>query len=128
MSLHDFVDKVRVRNAILAAERLTSAPIVVSIAPYFWGNVHHTAERAFRKHRLADAHERNGILFFIVPSRRQFVLLGGAGAHQELGQDTWEKLADALREHFRNDDPTNGLVTSIEEIGRLLARRFPRTA
>jgi len=76
IDLHRFVDKGRVREAIAAAELETSAPIHVSIAPYFWGSVRRTAWRAFRKHGLAKTAKRNGVLFFVVPSRREFVIIG----------------------------------------------------
>jgi len=123
--LHRFVDKARVREAIAAAELQTSAPIFVSIAPYFWGDVRRTAERAFRKHGLAQAPQRNGVLFFVVPSRRQFAIIGDAGAHEALGQTIWDSLAEILGAQFAAGNFTDGLVTCVEQIGRALATHFP---
>ena len=125
IDLHRFVDKGRVREAIAAAELETSAPIHVSIAPYFWGSVRRTAERAFRKHGLAKTAKRNGVLFFVVPSRREFVIIGDVGAHEALGQPTWDSVAVLVQEQFSGGDPTAGLVMGIEKIGRALAARFP---
>lgn len=127
-NLHRFVDKARVREAIAAAERTTSAPIHVSIAPYFWGNVRRTAERAFRKHGLARTSDRNGVLFFVVPSRREFAIIGDAGAHEALGQPVWDAIAKLVQERFSHGDPTAGLVMGIEAVGHDLARHFPREA
>jgi uncharacterized membrane protein len=124
--LHKFVDKARVRAAIAAAERETSAPIVVSIAPYFWGNVRKTAERAFRKHGLDRAPERNGVLIFVVPSRRQFVVLGDVGAHEALGQAAWDAVVATVAGHFRDGDPTRGLELGIEQLGQRLSEHFAR--
>jgi len=124
-ALHRFVDKARVQEAILAAERETDAPIHVSIAPYFWGNVRRTAERAFRKHGLAKTPKRNGVLFFVVPSRREFAVVGDVGAHEALGQPIWDSVAALVQEHFSAGNPTAGLVKAIEEIGRALAATFP---
>ena len=56
------MDHERVRDAIAAAELETTAPIHVSIAPYFWGDVQRTAERALRKHGLTRAPKRNSVL------------------------------------------------------------------
>lgn len=123
--LHRFVDKARVLEAIAAAELETSAPIHVSIAPYFWGNVRRTAERAFRKHGLARTANRNGVLFFVVPSRREFAVIGDAGAHEALGQPIWDSVAALMQEHFSAGNPTAGLVMGIEEIGRALSAYFP---
>jgi uncharacterized membrane protein len=124
--LHRFLDKARIRDAIAEAERSTSAPIHVSIAPYFWGNVQRTAERAFRKHGLARTRDRNGVLFFVVPSRRQFVVIGDVGAHEALGQTVWESVAAIMQEQFACGNPTIGMALGIETIGRALARHFPR--
>jgi uncharacterized membrane protein len=125
-NLHRFVDKARVREAIDRAECLTSAPIHVSLAPYFWGNVRRTAERAFRKRGLARTPDRNGVLFFVVPSRREFAVIGDRGAHEALGQATWDSVAALVAERFSAGDATAGLVIGIEEIGRSLAAHWPR--
>lgn len=126
IDLHRFVDKARIREAIAETERSTSAPIHVSIAPYFWGNVQRTAERAFRKHGLARTRERNGVLFFVVPSRRTFVIIGDVGAHEALGQTVWESVAAIMQEQFVCGNHTIGMVLGIEKIGRALAQHFPR--
>ena len=126
IDLHRFVDKARIREAIAEAERATSAPIHVSIAPYFWGDVQRTAERAFRKHGLARTRERNGVLFFVVPSRREFVIIGDVGANEALGQTFWESVAAIIQEQFACGNRTIGMVLCIEKIGRALAQHFPR--
>lgn len=115
--LHRFVDKARVRAAIAAAERETIVPIAVSIAPYFWGDVRRTAERAFRK--------RRGVLIFVVPSRRRFAVLGDAAAHGAVGQSAWDAAVETIQEHVGSGDPTRGLELAIEQLGRQLARHFP---
>ena len=124
-ALHQFVDKERVREAIDAAERKTSAVIQVAVAPYFWGNVRRAAERAFDKVGLGKSHDRNGVLFFIVPSRRAFAIIGGTSAHEALGQPMWDSAAALMREHFAAGNPTAGLILAIEEIGDLLSEPFP---
>jgi uncharacterized membrane protein len=126
MFKHDrFVDKDRVREAVDAAERTTSAPIHVTIAPYFWGSVRRTAERAFHKLRLDQTAQRNGVLFFVVPARREFAVIGDTGAHQAIGQTAWDAVAALVEEHFRAGDPTIGLVHGIEAVARELAEHFP---
>jgi uncharacterized membrane protein len=126
MALHRFVDRAKINEAIVNAERETDAPIVVSLSPYFWGDVRRTAERAFRRHRLNHTPERNAVLFFVVPSRRRFVLIGDAGAHEKFGQHVWDAVAADVERHFCSGDPTAGLVYGISEIGRHLARHYPR--
>ena len=124
--LHRFVDRDRVRDAILRAEELTTAPISVSIVPHVRGDVHAGALRALHRHGLSRAPERNAVHFFVVPSRREFAVVGDAGAHERLGQAAWNGIAATVEKHFRDGDPTAGLVAGIDEAGRLLARHFPR--
>ncbi len=124
--LHRFVDKKRVREAIVRAEEATAAPIAVSIVPHVPGDVHAAALRALHRRGLYRAPDRNAVHFFVVPSRREFAVVGDAGAHERLGQDVWNSVAATVEKHFRLGDPTAGLVAGIEEVGRHLARHFPR--
>ena len=125
--LHKFVDKKRVRDAIVRAEAATDAPISVSIVPHVTGDVHAAALRDLRRHSSSRASGRNAVHFFVVPSRREFAVVGDAGAHERLGQDAWKSVAATVEKHFRAGDPTAGLVAGIEEVAHLLARHFPRT-
>jgi uncharacterized membrane protein len=122
------VDADRVKKAIQEAERETSGEIRVSVAPYFWGPVRRVAERAFERLGMHKTQHRNGILFFIVPSRQRFVVLGDAGIHAHVGQDFWDSIAALLSEHFRKGEFTEGLVRAIGLAGEKLAANFPYDA
>jgi uncharacterized membrane protein len=124
--LHQFVDKKRVHDAIVRAEEVTDAPISVSIAPHVSGDVHAAALRALQRHGRSHVTDRNAVHFFVVPSRREFAVVGDAGAHERLGQGAWDSVAATVEKHFRLADPTAGLVAGIEEVSHLLARHFPR--
>jgi len=119
------IDEGRVKSAIKEAEQRTSGEIAVSVAPFFWGNVQKAARRAFVRLGVTRTQLRNGVLFFIVPSRRLFVVLGDDGIHQKVGQEFWNGVAAQLTEHFRAGNFTEGLVHGIAEVGRQLATHFP---
>jgi len=119
------IDSVRVREAIANAERRTSGEIVVSVSPLFWGSVEKAARRAFDRLGVAQTRQRNGVLFFIVPSRQRFVVLGDQGIHEKAGQELWNRVAARLTEHFRSGNFTEGLVQGISEVGEQLAAHFP---
>jgi uncharacterized membrane protein len=123
--LMKIIDTERVKKAIEAAERRTSGEIRVSVAPFFWGRVRRVAEKAFVRLKMDRTKDRNGILFFIVPSRRRFVVLGDEGIHARVGQEFWESLASLLAGHFRKGEFMDGLVRAIEEAGLQLAAHFP---
>jgi len=118
------LDVDRIRQAIADAEKQTSGEIRVSVAPFFWGKVRPVAERAFRRLGMRNTRQRNGILFFIVPSRRRFVVLGDEGIHAKVGQEFWDRLAAAMSGHFRKGEFTDGLIEGINEAGFGLASHF----
>ena len=122
------IDQERVVAAIREAERRTSGEVRVSVSLFFWGSVRRVAERAFARLGMSATRDRNGILFFIVPARRRFTVLGDEGIHARVGQDFWDALAALLSEHFRKGEFTEGLVRAIEAAGEKLAEHFPYDA
>lgn len=120
------VDGERVQQAIAEAERLTSGEVRVSVSTFFWGDVRAVAEKAFARLGMDATQERNGVLFFVVPSRKRFVVLGDEGIHAKVGQEFWDAVAAAVSERFHEGDYTGGLARGIGEVGRLLAEHFPR--
>jgi uncharacterized membrane protein len=121
------IDRERVKAAIESAEHQTSGEICVSVAPLFWGNIEKAADKAFLRMGMTHTKERNGVLFFVVPSRRKFVVLGDQGIHDRVGQEFWNRIAAVLSERFREGDFTGGLVRGIEEVGKQLSVHFPYT-
>ena len=119
------VDAEAVRRAIEEAESRTSGEIRVSVSTFFFGNVRRTAEAAFVRLGMNRTAERNGILIFVVPSRRAFVVLGDEGIHAKVGQEFWETVAAAISRRFKAGDFTGGLVHGITEVGAQLAEHFP---
>ena len=121
------IDREKVKAAIEKAEHQTSGEICVSVAPLFWGSIEKAADKAFLRMGMTHTKERNGVLFFVVPSRRKFVVLGDQGIHDKVGQEFWDRVAAVLSEKFREGDFTGGLVRGIEEVGVQLSVHFPYT-
>jgi uncharacterized membrane protein len=122
------IDQIKIEEAIRKAEQRTSGEIRVSVSRLFWGNVERAAEKAFVRLGMSGTRERNGVLFFIVPSRRRFVVLGDRGIHEKVGQAFWHHVVEKMSEKFRTGDFTGGLVRGIEEAGEQLAAHFPYDA
>ena len=119
------IDREKVKAAIERAEHQTSGEICVSVAPLFWGSIDKAADKAFVRMGMMHTKERNGVLFFVVPSRRKFAVLGDQGIHEKVGQEFWDRIAAVLSEKFRDGDFTGGLIHGIEEVGRQLSTHFP---
>lgn len=124
-TLKRLIDDPAVEQAIQEAEARTSGEVRVSLSTFFWGNVRHTAEAAFTRMKMDQTAQRNGVLIFVVPSRRTFVVLGDEGIHAKVGQEFWDGVAAAISARFKDGDFTGGLVHGIREIGRQLAEHFP---
>jgi uncharacterized membrane protein len=122
------INKERIKHAIQRAERRTSGEIRVSLSPPFWGDVWKAAESAFERLGMTATRDRNAVLFFVVPSRHRFVVLGDCGINQKVGDEFWLRIARALADSFRHGDFTGGLVAGIEAVGEGLARYFPHRA
>ena len=95
------IDKDRIKQAIQKAERRTSGEIRVSVSPPFWGNVRTAAEKAFERLGMAATKDRNAVLFFVVPARRKFVVLGDSGIHEKVGQEFWHHIVRTVAERLR---------------------------
>lgn len=126
--LLQIIDREKIRRAIEGAEHRTSGEICVSVAPLFWGSIEKAADKAFTRMGMTNTKNRNGVLFFVVPARRKFVVLGDQGIHERVGQDFWHNVAAAVSEKFREGDFTGGLVSGIETVGEQLAAHFPYDA
>ncbi|HEY7992693.1 MAG TPA: TPM domain-containing protein [Candidatus Eremiobacteraceae bacterium] len=119
------IDPERVVRAIVDAERNTTGQIRVSIAAPPWGSVRNAAERAFARLEMTRTPQRNGVLIFVVPARREFVILGDVAIHERVGQEFWERVASAMSERIRSGDLTDGIVHGVEASGVELAAHFP---
>jgi uncharacterized membrane protein len=123
--LNELIDVERIRQAIEAGEQRTSGEIRVSVAPWFWGDIERAAERAFVRLGMTHTAERNGVLFFLVPSRHTFVVRGDEGIHANVGQAFWDDLVGAMQVYFRRGEFTEGLVFGIHAAAEKLATHFP---
>lgn len=120
------VDEAQIAAAIKAAEAQTTGRLYVAIAPHFWGSERRAAELAFEQFQHAHSAHRNTVFFFVVPSRRQLVVLGDEAIDQRVGQAFWDQLAVSTSTQIKTSDLTSGLVYGIGTAGRELARHFPK--
>jgi uncharacterized membrane protein len=120
------IDVARVEAAIRQAEERTSGEIRVAVSRfYFWGDVRFAGEGAFSRLHMERTRHRNGVLIFVAPRRRQFVVLGDVGIHTRAGEGAWAAIAAAMGHEIQRGDLTAGLERGIAEIGERLAKYFP---
>jgi uncharacterized membrane protein len=119
------LDLDRVREAVRAAERRTSAELVVSIAPFFLGRTWQAARRAFARLGIARTRQRNGVLVFVVPARRKVIVLADEGAHARVDGGVWQDVATRIAAAFARGQGTEGLVDGLDRLAGALADPFP---
>ncbi len=112
--------------AIRIAELGTSGEIRVHFSKKIASDVIADAQATF-KHLKMDATERhNGVLIYIVPSEKQFAIIGDSGFHQIAGDDFWQSVKNLMQGYFKEGQFVEGIVKGIEEVGRILKPHFPR--
>ena len=127
-NLFSKIDHDRVVAAIAAAEKATSGEIRVHLHHRRVADPREAGGRVFEKLGMTGTKHRNAVLIFVAPRSRNFAILGDAGIHEKCGDDFWKRAAESLSAHFRGGRFTEGLVETIEELGRILAAHFPRAA
>ena len=111
--------------AIQTAESHTSGEIRVHIQREMPDGLMETAQRTFFKLGMQHTRQRNGILFFLVPSKRQFAILGDSGINAVVPDNFWNDVRDTMQEQFRQGRFTEGLCAGILQAGEKLHAFFP---
>jgi len=131
MRTKQFLSKLehdQIVGAIRAAESKTSGEIRVYIQrgrlstdPLI------SAQKKFHRLRMHKTRERNAVLIFIAPRAHKFAVVGDKAIHEKCGEEFWQRVVDAMREHFQNEKFSHAIVEGIEEVGKLLSTHFPQT-
>ncbi|MBU4202813.1 MAG: TPM domain-containing protein [Acidobacteria bacterium] len=119
------LDKSLIQKAIQDAERETMGEIRVSIAVFFWGSVRKVAERTFVRLGMTQTRLRNGVLLFVVPSRRRYHILCDSGIPDPVREELTSRVSKILTGRFREGLFSSGLVEAVEETALILKKAFP---
>jgi uncharacterized membrane protein len=83
------------------------------------------AANVFAMLKMHKTKLRNGVLFYLSVEDRKFAILGDAGINARVPQNFWEITKEAMLEHFKNGQLTEGLVKGITMAGDKLKEHFP---
>ena len=130
MRTKEFLTKLehdRIVDAIKDAESKTSGQIRVFIQrgklkldPLI------AAQKKFHRLGMHKTAEQNAVLIFVAPRAHKFAVVGDKAIHEKCGAQFWQRLVEAMGEHFKNEKFSHALVEAIEEAGKALATHFPR--
>jgi uncharacterized membrane protein len=115
-----------IAGAVTETERTTSGEIRVHLDAACPGDPLARAISVFERLRMHRTARRNGVLVYVAIEDRKLAVIGDTGVHARVPPDYWDGLARALATHFREGRPREGLLAVVGEVGRTLARHFPR--
>lgn len=115
----------QIRNAIKDAEDLTSGEIRVHIETNTTGNVLDRAAWIFKRIGMYGTAGRNGVLFYLAITNRQFAVIGDQGINSKVPEDFWDDIKETVGHHFSTGKFTEGLVKGISMAGTQLKVHFP---
>jgi uncharacterized membrane protein len=128
-------DLEAIARAVAGAEQETSGEIRVHLerrAPRPGGreaaDVLARARAVFVRLGMPRTAQRNGVLLYLSIEDHTVAIVGDEGIHARVGDDYWARIRDAMVERLRRGDARAAVVEAVAEVGRTLARHFPRIA
>ncbi len=86
----------------------------------------HRAQELFANLGMAKTEKRNAVIVYMALKDRQFAIFGDVEIYHKAGGATfWQKAAEQMKIHLKNNDITGALCTAVTELGNALAQHFP---
>ncbi len=120
-------EEQRIIGAIQAVEKRTTGEIRVHLERKSSGNILDDAVGIFHRLNMHDTKAHNGVLIVIVPSEKQFAIIGDEGIDDVLPDNFWEDERNLMVAQFKKGQYCEGVVKAIEKIGDKLQAHFPVT-
>ena len=122
------IDDERIVAAIREAEARSRGEIRVHVAEGAVEDPRAEAAVVFERLGMVRTDERNGVLIFVAPESRKVAIVGDRDIDARCGEEFWTGVVGTIRDEFRADRFTEGLVAAVRAVGDELARHFPRGA
>jgi uncharacterized membrane protein len=123
---------VRIQQAIAASESQHSGEIRFAVeAALPWSYLKRNAparERAmmvFAKLRVWDTEQNNGVLIYVELADHSIEIVADRGIARHVQQAEWDRICNAMRDHFRAGRFEEGALAGVQGVGALLAPHFP---
>jgi len=128
MSPKDFLGKdneLLITKAIEKAEHQTSGEIRVHLENKCGEEVLDRAAWLFKKLKMHETKDRNGVLIYLSINDRKFAIIGDAGINKVVPEGFWNENKEMMISHFKNGEFAIGLIKGIEKAGEQLKQFFP---
>ncbi|MCB0663856.1 MAG: TPM domain-containing protein [Saprospiraceae bacterium] len=119
-------EEAQIIEAIRHAENQTSGEIRVHLEKKTGGTpILDVAAEVFSILKMEATEARNGVLILLVPSEKQFAIIGDEGINKVVPEHFWEDVRDLMKKHFQTGNFVQGLSEGIELVGQKLKEYFP---
>lgn len=118
-------EKLSIVEAIKEAEYNTSGEIRVHLENNCTEDVLDRAAFLFKKLKMHETEQRNGVLFYLSVNDHKFAILGDAGINAVTPDNFWDEIKELILSHFKNGDYIQGLRNGILMAGEALKQQFP---
>ena len=117
--------QILILAAVSEAEKATSGEIRVHIETYCPEDVLDRAAWVFKKLKMDQTAERNGVLFYLAVEDKKFAIIGDAGINSKVPEGFWDEIKTLLQRNFAECRFTEGLSEGIMLAGQQLKMHFP---
>jgi len=128
MSPKEFLGKeneVLIVKAIEQAEHQTSGEIRVHVENKCKGEVLDRAAWLFKKLKMHETKDRNGVLIYLSIDDHKFAIIGDAGINKVVPEGFWDDIKEMMIGHFKKGEFAPALIEGIEKTGEHLKKYFP---
>ncbi|MCX6236751.1 MAG: TPM domain-containing protein [Bacteroidia bacterium] len=128
MSPKEFLGKENEKlivQAIESAEHATSGEIRVHIESKCKAEVLDRAAWLFKKLKMHETKDRNGVLIYLSVNDRKFAIIGDSGINKVVPEGFWNDIKEMMIGHFIKGEFASGLINGIEKAGEQLKKYFP---
>jgi uncharacterized membrane protein len=122
-----------IADAIGRAEASTSGEIRVEIRQRRERSekklsIDEIARREFVRLGISKTRDRNGVLILILLEDHELEVLADESIHKKVDPEVWQRIADDLVGHFKEQRFKEGILRAVEEVGKVLELHYPRKA
>jgi uncharacterized membrane protein len=87
--------------------------------------VHELAMKDFGRMKVWNTKERTGILVFIIFEEKYYDIIADEGIYVKISNKVWNNLEEKLKTEFKAGNFTEGILSLIQRMGRVLKKEFP---
>lgn len=115
----------KIISAIEKAETHTSGEIRVHVESLCTEDVLDRAAWIFKKLKMSETKERNGVLVYLAMKSKKFAIIGDVGINMKVEPDFWEQTKEKMHDFFAKSEYAQGIEYGILEAGKRLSSYFP---